>query len=98
MRRAGPVGWITHDLTHRGATAWALSGTLLGFYFGLYLTAETRQLAWKLGVATPVHPPAHLHDLGASAPMHLRFPGLGAWVTWALLAAITAAVYSRSLA
>ncbi len=93
MRRAGPLGWITHDLTHRGATAWALSGALLGFYFGLYLSAETRQLAWKLGVATPVHPPAHVHDLGASAAMRLRFPGLGAWLAWALVAALTAAVY-----
>ena len=61
MRRAGRLAALTHDLTHRGVSAWALSSVLLGFYFGLYLTAETKQLLWALGVATPAAPNRSKH-------------------------------------
>jgi ferredoxin-type protein NapH len=93
MRRAGPVGWFTHDITHRGVTAWALSAIMLGFYFGLYLTAETKQLLWYLGVATPASPPAQIHDLASGAVTHLRFPGLGAWALCAVVGLLAAAIY-----
>ena len=93
MRRAGPVGWFTHDVTHRGVTAWALSALLLGFYFGLYLTAEAKQLLWYLGVAAPIAPTAAIHDLSANAAMHLRLPGLGAWALSLSLGVIAALVY-----
>ena len=49
MRRAGALSAVAHDLTHRGALAWALSAVLLGFYFGLYLPAETALLLTTLG-------------------------------------------------
>jgi len=95
MRRPGRLAWLTHDLTHRGVTAWALSAVLLGFYFGLYLTAETKQLLTWLGVARPDAMPRHLHELGATAAMHLRFPGPLAWALCAAVGGVTAAVYAR---
>ncbi len=36
MRRQTAVGWLAHDLTHRGVTAWALTGILCGFYLALF--------------------------------------------------------------
>jgi Fe-S-cluster-containing hydrogenase component 2 len=93
MRRPGRLGWLTHDLTHRGVTAWVLSAILLGFYFGLYLTAETKQLLTWLGVSAPASPPRQLHDLGATAVLHLRFPGFGAWVLSALVGGVASLVY-----
>ncbi len=93
MRRATPVGWLTHDLRNRGVTAWALAAVLLGFYFGLYLTAETKQLLWGLGAAVPLSPPASAHDLAASAAMRLRFPGIKAWALCAAAGAAAAAIY-----
>ncbi len=93
MRRAGPVGWFTHDVTHRGVTAWALSAIVLGFYFGLYLTAETKQLLTYLGVAAPIEAPPNLRELASGAAMHLRFPGFGAFALVAAVGAISAAIY-----
>jgi len=81
MRRPGRLAWLTHDLTHRGVTAWALAALLLGFYFGLYLTAETREfLAW-LGVVR--------------APDALRLPGPRAWALCALVGGLTALLRGR---
>lgn len=93
MRRPKALGWLEHDITHRGVTAWALAAVLLGFYFGLYLTAETKQLLWGIGVAVPVSAPGRIHDLGATAAMRLRFPGPLAWVAAALVGAVAAGVY-----
>jgi ferredoxin-type protein NapH len=93
MKRAGPVGWFAHDVTHRGVTAWVLSAIVLGFYFGLYLTAETKKLLWYLGFSVPSRAPQQLHDLAASAEMHLRFPGAGAWLTAGALGAISSLIY-----
>ncbi|MBA2662830.1 MAG: 4Fe-4S binding protein [Bradymonadaceae bacterium] len=36
MRQKGTVGWLKHDVTNRGVTAWLLFGALLGFYLILY--------------------------------------------------------------
>lgn len=36
MKRATAIGWLKHDVTNRGITAWLLSGLLLGFYVLLY--------------------------------------------------------------
>ena len=49
MRRAGALQAVADDLTSRGASAWMLSALLLGFYFGLYLPAETALLLTTLG-------------------------------------------------
>ncbi|MFW5967875.1 MAG: 4Fe-4S binding protein [Persicimonas sp.] len=38
MRQRGFTGWLKHDLTHRGPTAWLLSAALFGFYYVLYWT------------------------------------------------------------
>lgn len=53
MRQRGGLGWVKHDLTHRGVTAWITSGVLLSFYFGLYLSDEVKRLSCVLGVARP---------------------------------------------
>jgi len=49
VRRAGALQAVADDLTSRGASAWLLSAVLLGFYFGLYLPAETALLLTTLG-------------------------------------------------
>jgi len=38
MRRVGTVGWLHHDVTHRGVTAWLLAAAILAFYLTLYYT------------------------------------------------------------
>ena len=38
MVRAGTGNWLVHDVTHRGVTAWLLSGVLFAFYLILYFT------------------------------------------------------------
>ncbi|HEX2569124.1 MAG TPA: 4Fe-4S dicluster-binding protein [Polyangia bacterium] len=38
MRQAGAIGWLKHDITHRGVTAWTLTALLFGFYLVLYFT------------------------------------------------------------
>lgn len=98
MRRGGPPGWLSQDLRHRGVTAWALSSLLLAFYLGLYLSAESKQVAWRLGIAAPRSPPASYGQLPADAPMRLTAPGL-APLTLAVLAgalvALGAAWFAR---
>jgi len=88
MRRPGSLPWLVHDLTRRGLTAWALSTVLLGFYLGLYLPAETKQVLTWLGVARPTVPCMQLHALAASADMRLRAPGLGVFLGCALLGVV----------
>ncbi len=39
MRQKGTIGWLKHDITHRGVTAWLLGIGLLGFYIILYKTS-----------------------------------------------------------
>jgi ferredoxin-type protein NapH len=36
MRRQGLAGWLHNDVTHRGVTAWLVSGALISFYLILY--------------------------------------------------------------
>jgi ferredoxin-type protein NapH len=36
VRRRGTLGWLAHDVTHRGLTAWALALLLGAFYLFLY--------------------------------------------------------------
>jgi polyferredoxin len=38
VRQKGTIGWLKHDITHRGVTAWALSIVLFAFYGVLYWT------------------------------------------------------------
>lgn len=90
MKRPGIAGAVAHDLQHRGVSAWALSSVLLGFYFGLYLPGETKQLLTWLGFARPEQPVARLSDIASDARVHLTFPGLGAWALTAAIAALVA--------
>ncbi len=94
MRRPGRLGWLTHDLTHRGLTAWALSAVLLGFYFGLYLPGESRRVAWWLGLAAPANPRANPATLGPEAGMHLTVPGLRVVLVAALGGLLVAALFA----
>ena len=41
MRQKGTVGWLKHDITHRGVTAWALTIALALFYLLLYYGGRT---------------------------------------------------------
>ena len=49
MRQQGTIGWLKHDLTHRGPTAWLLSAALFGFYVVLYWTE------WLTPVSEALH-------------------------------------------
>ncbi len=40
MRKAGVRGWLLHDVTHRGVTAWALSAVIFTFYVVLYFGGQ----------------------------------------------------------
>lgn len=94
MRRPGRLGWLTHDLTHRGVTAWALASVLLGFYFGLYLPAESRRVAWWLGLAAPANLRADPAALGPDAAMHLTVPGPTLVLVTALVVLAVSAVHA----
>ena len=94
MRRPGRLGWLTHDLTHRGVTAWALASVLLGFYFGLYLPAESRRVAWWLGLAAPANLGANPAALGPDAAMHLTVPGPTLVLVTALVALAVSAAHA----
>lgn len=48
MRQKGAIGWLKHDITHRGVTAWLLSASLLGFYYVLYRTSLLDPVAQAL--------------------------------------------------
>jgi ferredoxin-type protein NapH len=52
MKQAGAIGWLRHDITHRGVTAWALTALLFGFYVVLYFTEGF----------TPIAQAIHLHS------------------------------------
>ena len=45
MRQKGTLGWLKHDITHRGITAWALCLALLAFYSLLYFPDKLGELA-----------------------------------------------------
>ena len=62
MRQKGKLGWLKHDITHRGVTAWAVFLAMAAFYFFLYfpdklgefgqvmgVSAETQSNLWKWG-------------------------------------------------
>ena len=36
MKQRGTIGWLKHDITHRGVTAWGLALLLFSFYVVLY--------------------------------------------------------------
>lgn len=38
MRQKGAIGWLKHDITTRGVTAWLLSALILAFYIFLYMS------------------------------------------------------------
>jgi ferredoxin-type protein NapH len=50
MVREGKLSWLSHDLTHRGVTAWLLTGSLVAFYFILYFTERFNPVARALGL------------------------------------------------
>lgn len=50
MRQKGTLGWLKHDVTHRGITAWLLTGALLAFYLVLYFTDWLTPIAKSLGL------------------------------------------------
>jgi polyferredoxin len=62
MRQKGKLGWLKHDITHRGVTAWAVFLAMAAFYFFLYfpdklgefgqvmgVSAETQSSLWRWG-------------------------------------------------
>jgi polyferredoxin len=48
--RTGKVEWLSHDITHRGVTAWLLSALLFAFYLALYFTEWFSAPAAALGL------------------------------------------------
>lgn len=50
MVRQGKLNWLTHDLTHRGITAWLLSMVLFAFYVLLLFTSQFDRLARVVGL------------------------------------------------
>lgn len=50
MVREGKLAWLEHDLTHRGASAWALTAILTGFYLLLYYTELFTRVARAIGL------------------------------------------------
>lgn len=50
MVKPGKLNWLAHDLTHRGVTAWLLSGVLFAFYLALYFTEAFTGIAQALGL------------------------------------------------
>ncbi len=53
MRQSGRIGWLKHDLTHRGPTAWALCLLLLLFYALLYFPDKLGEFAQVFGLSKP---------------------------------------------
>lgn len=47
MKRVTPIGWLHHDVTHRGITAWLLSAFILGFYIVLYFGHRLASGQWN---------------------------------------------------
>ena len=47
MRRQTAIGWLHHDVTHRGITAWLLSAAILLFYIVLYFGHRLGQGQWS---------------------------------------------------
>jgi len=52
MVRPGKLNWFVHDITHRGVTAWLLSGLLFAFYIVLYYTEVFTQAAVRVGLGS----------------------------------------------
>jgi ferredoxin-type protein NapH len=98
VRRAGSLGWLQHDVTHRGVTAWLTAGALLSFYFGLYLSAEVKRLAWWAGAARPVQTTGSFDALAGDALVRLTLPGGRALLLAALVGAVVggASAYFRA--
>ncbi|MEZ0312152.1 MAG: 4Fe-4S binding protein [Myxococcota bacterium] len=40
MRKVGVRGWLLHDVTHRGITAWLLAAVIFAFYIVLYFGGQ----------------------------------------------------------
>ncbi len=51
MRQRGKLGWLKHDLTHRGITAWLIFFLLLAFYFLLYFPDKFGELGQAFGAS-----------------------------------------------
>lgn len=81
MRQKGTVGWLKHDITHRGVTAWLLSLVFLLFYVFLYW-GGTEVFGWKV--------PNLVHDfarwLGGVLGVEARY--LGKWTVYGALYSI----------
>ena len=52
MVRQGKGSWLTHDLTHRGVTAWLLTAVIVGFYLILYYTELFTRGAHAIGLGS----------------------------------------------
>jgi ferredoxin-type protein NapH len=59
MRQRGAIGWLKHDVTHRGVTAWLLALVITVFYATLYWGDGAGginpfdRVAWALHLARP---------------------------------------------
>lgn len=60
MRQKGSLGWLKHDLTHRGPTAWLLTLGLFAFYFILYYGGRTLAGVAIPDLFTPIAQALHL--------------------------------------
>lgn len=92
MKRSGVLDAVRYDLTHRGVSAWITATALLGFYFGLYLSAESKRVGWWLGMCRPERYRGAIDGLAGDAPMRLALPGFGALGASLLVGAIVGAV------
>ncbi|MGH9376380.1 MAG: 4Fe-4S binding protein [Terriglobia bacterium] len=52
MVKQGKAAWLTHDLTHRGVTAWLLTAAIVAFYLLLYYTDLFTRAAHGAGLGS----------------------------------------------
>lgn len=80
MRQQGAIGWLKHDVTHRGITAFGLSFSLIAFYVLLYFGGQ-----W--GIPDVITPAARALGLGSKWTLYgaLYTAAItlgGVYVTW----------------
>ncbi|MDP3276658.1 MAG: 4Fe-4S binding protein [Deltaproteobacteria bacterium] len=83
MRRKGPMGWLAHDVTHRGVTAWMLTIALAMFYVVLYWgdgpngVNPLDKIAWLLHLGRPGQSGAKWTLYGTLYTLAVTLGGIG---------------------
>ncbi|MFB6352039.1 MAG: 4Fe-4S binding protein, partial [Bradymonadaceae bacterium] len=104
MRQQGAIGWLKNDITHRGITAWLLTGLLLAFYLLLYYGGkqiENFLLLRTLGFETLANtlvftPPDPIGRLAEMANAALGLSTLTRWSIYGFIytvAIVTGGIY-----